>query len=111
MGLKLENGNYALGPGGMPMEADEAEELLQNAAMRLNLPRGAFPYGRELGSRLGELDPAGDRAEEQAVSLANEALLELPGVLAERAEFLEGGVIRFAVSTPLGKGEAVYGDL
>lgn len=111
MGLKLEQGVYALGPGGLPREAEPLEELLQNAAMCLNLPRGSFPYGRELGSRLSTLERSGEHAEEQVVSLANEALLELPGVRAEQAVIREDGSVAFAVSTPLGKGEVIYGNL
>lgn len=111
MGLKLREGVYALNANGLPEEASGLEELLQNAALRLSIPQGSFPYGRELGSGLQGLDKSGERAEEQAVALANEALMDMPGVLAERAEFQEGGGIVFTVSTPLGKGKAVYGNL
>lgn len=111
MGLKLEEGVYALGAGGLPRETEPLEELLQNAYLRLNLPRGSFPYGRELGSRLHELSLSEEHAREQAISLANEALLEMPGVRAEQAELQENGGIVFTVCTPLGKGEVIYGDL
>lgn len=111
MGLKLQAGVYALNANGLPEENSELEELLQNAALRLAIPQGSFPYGRELGSRLQALDRDGGHAEEQAAALANEALMDMPGVLAEQAEFQEGGGIAFTVSTPLGKGRIVYGDV
>lgn len=111
MGLKLQNGVYALKANGLPEETSGLDELLQNAALRLAIPRGSFPYGRELGSGLYRLDQSGEHAEEQAAALANEALMDMPGVLAERAEFQDGGRIVFTVSTPLGKGKVVYGDV
>ncbi len=111
MTVKLENGVYALGPGGRPEEISGLDELLQNAALRLTIPKGSFPYGREFGSRLDRLDRQEEHAAEQAVSLANEALLDLPGVSAESAELLETGELCFTLSTPLGKGRVVYGQL
>ncbi len=111
MACKLVNGIYALGPGGLPLEVDGLDELLQNAAIRLAVPKGGFPYGREIGSFLDRLDPKGEHAAEQAVALANEALLGMPGVSAEGAEIQEDGKIRFLLVTPLGKGEILFGDI
>lgn len=111
LALKLEKGVYALGQGGLPLENTPLAEALQNAALRLAIPKGSFPYAREWGSRLGEVNPQAEHALEHAVSLAKEALLEAPGVTAESAEFLESGGIRFVISTPLGKGEVIYGDV
>lgn len=111
MGLQLVRGTYPIDGRGLPMEVTGLPELLQNAALRLNLPKGKFLYGRELGSRLGELDREDGHAREQAVSLANEALMDMPGVKALEAELLENGAIRFQLVTPLGEGEAIYGEL
>lgn len=111
MGLKLENGRYVLNSNGLPAEVSGLEELLQNCALRLAIPKGSFPYGRELGSGLHGLDRGREHAPEQAVALANEALMDLPGVLAEQAEMKQDGGIRFTLSTPLGKGEIDYGNL
>ena len=102
MGLKLIDGTYALQNNGLPEPNTEEEELLQNAQLRLAVRQGSFPYGRTIGSRLAELDRNGEHAEEQAVSLANEALLDLPGVQAEQAAVYSTGTIRVTLSTPYG---------
>lgn len=86
------------------------QETLRNASLRLNLHRGSFPYGRAYGSRLHALDRGGEHAEEQAVALANEALLDLEGVTANSAEVSEEG-IRFSIETAFGAGEVLYGEL
>lgn len=111
MALKLENGVYALGPSGLPTEVSGLEELLQNALLRLSIPRGSFPYGRELGSGLRDLDRTEEHAGERAAALANEALLDLPGVRVRSAKIQAGGAIVFTVETPLGEGEVTYGEL
>ena len=102
MGLKLIDGTYALQNNGLPEPNTEEEELLQNAQLRLAVRQGSFPYGRTIGSRLAELNRNREHAEEQAVSLANEALLDLPGVQAEEAMLLSGGGMYFILSTPVG---------
>ncbi len=107
MALKLLGGSYALTPQGLPQEISGLELLLQNVSMLLNLKLGAFPYGRELGSRLYTLDLADPHLKERALSLANEALLSLPGVRAKSAEILEKE-IKFEIASPLGDGEVRY---
>ncbi len=107
----MQNGTYVLGPTGLPEPASPLEELLQNALFRLRIPRGSFPYGREIGSGLGGLDSGESHWEERALALANEALLDLPGVRAQQAELRQDGGIAFRLSTPLGEGEVIYGDL
>ena len=103
MGLKLRNGTYTLLKNGLPAENTREEELLQNAQLRLSMIQGSFPYGRSMGSRLSGLDKEGEHAADQALSLANEALLDLPGVLAEQVTFLSNGAMRFVLSAPWGK--------
>ena len=102
MGLKLIDGTYTLQKNGLPETNTEEEELLQNARLRLAVRQGSFPYGRTIGSRLSGLDWNDEHADEQAVSLANEALLDLPGVQAEQAAVYSTGMIRFTLSTPYG---------
>lgn len=111
MALKLEHGTYTLGASGLPEQVSGLEELEQNALLRLSIPRGSFPYDWELGSGLGDLDREEEHAAERAAALANEALLDLPGVRAKEAQLLEDGRIRFTLETPLGEGETVYGEL
>lgn len=85
-------------------------ETLEHASLLLHLRKASFPYGREYGSRLHQLDREGEHAEEQAVALANEALLELEGVTASAAELIPGGV-KFTIETPFGTREVLYGTL
>lgn len=105
MGLKLTNGTYTLLKNGLPAENTEGEELLQNVMLRLRIAQDSFLYEQGIGSRLDRLDRQGEHGLEQAVSLANEALLDLPGVQAEQVEFQEDGTMRFTLSTPLGQAQ------
>ncbi len=100
----MTEGVHALGPTGLPQRVGGLEELLQNACLRICLRRGEFPYGREWGSGLREWDPDAEHALERAAALANEALLDLPGVRAVSARETEAGV-EFTIRTPLGEGD------
>ena len=104
MDLKIDGQNLALGQTGLPRRVAGFDELLQNAALRLNLRRGMFPYGRGLGSGLWQWDPAEEHAGERALTLCNEALLDMPGVRAESVTEIDGDVA-VRLSTPLGEGE------
>ena len=104
MDLKVAQGNHVAGPTGMPETVEGLEEALQNAGLRIALRRGEFPYGRELGSSFWLWDPKGEHSLERAVALANEALLDMPGVRAVSAREMESGVA-FTVATPMGEGE------
>ena len=110
MSLKLENGVYPLDERGLPVEiTDPLEELTQLAALSLNLPLGALPMAPELGTPLGALDRSLEHADRQAVSLAAEALGDLPGVTVQGAQLLPAGV-RFTLETPYGETEVLYGN-
>lgn len=111
MALKLKEGVYPLGPGGLPETVSGLEELLQDVRLCLTLPKGSFPYGRALGSALKDLDLTEEHRERRVLALANEALMDMPGVKAVRAVFPEAGGIVFTVSMPLGEGEVTYGSL
>ena len=110
MDLKVEKGNFVLGPTGLPETVSGLEELLQRARISLELRRGMFPYNRELGSRLWQLDPQEEHREDRALALANEALLGLAGIRAEQARSTEAGMA-FTIVTPLGEGEVEIGNL
>ena len=107
MALKIVNGVYALKDSGLPEEIDGLEELLQDISLRLSLPKGTCPYLREAGSRLHTLDFTAEHAADRALSLAQESLLELPGVAVKSAKVTAGG-IDFTVDTPLGSGTVHY---
>lgn len=111
MTLKLENGIYALLESGLPKEADPLTEILQNAAMRLIMRYGSFAYDRELGSELYTLPLEEEHAEERAVALAQKALMPMAGVAVKAAKISDEGEIEFAISTPLGEGRIIYGEL
>lgn len=104
MDVKWEQGDWALGPTGLPGSVSGLAELLQNSGMRIAMKRGSLPYEPELGSLFWQWDPAEDHALERALALANEALLDLPGVRATGAQAAEDGVV-FTLETPLGEGE------
>ncbi|MEH2934495.1 hypothetical protein [Acutalibacter sp. JLR.KK004] len=104
--LCVKEGVHLLGPTGLPRRVEGLEELLQNAGMRIALRRGEFPYGRELGSGFWQWDSSEEHALERAAALANEGLLDMPGVRAVGAREVEAGVA-FQIDTPLGKGEVV----
>lgn len=107
---KVVNGAYVLGANGLPLQAEGKELLLQLARLRLWLRKGRFPYNREAGSGLWALDLGSEHGEDRALALANEALLSLPGVRAEWAEIIGGG-IKFGIVTPLGEGEVEFGEI
>lgn len=108
--MKVERGDYVLNPMGLPETVSGKEELLQRAGMCIALRRGCFPYDRSLGSELWRWEPEAEHSEERATALANEALLELPGLRAVSAQITSGGVI-FTIVTPLGEGEVTVGEL
>ena len=105
MDLKWEPGCVVLGPGGIPKTVTGLEEMLQNVALRLNLHRGGLPYDPELGSGLFQLDPQEENSSQRAWSLANETLLDYPGVRVIQASYdTEEKMWVFTVETPLGRG-------
>ena len=103
MDMKWEQGDWALGPTGLPETVEGLEELLQNGAMAIAMEQGSLPYDRSLGSRFYLWDREEEHALERAVALANEGLLSLPGVQAISAQETEDGVV-FTLQTPLGEG-------
>ena len=104
MDMKWEQGDWALGPTGLPETVEGLEELLQNGAMAIAMRQGSLPYDRSLGSRFYLWDREEEHALERAVALANEALLDLPGVRATAAQATEHGAV-FTIATPLGEGD------
>lgn len=109
MDTLLENGDFAVDPRGIPRQAEGLEELLQRAKIRLTVPKGAFDYDPELGSRLNTLELSGSDLDARALELAQEALAALPAVQAESARVAaapEGASVRVQLQTSAGSGEA-----
>ena len=106
MDLKWQPGGIVLGPGGLPQQVGGLEEMLQNVALRLTLRRGSLPYAYGLGSGLSDLDPKEENSGQRAWALANETLMDLPGVRVNQADYQqETGNWFFSVETPLGSGQ------
>lgn len=110
MDTMVKDGGYVPGPGGLPVTVTGLEELLNYVRLSLSVRQGLFPYDREMGSRLYLLDIEEEHAGDRALAMANEALLWLPGVRVTEVE-TGGGGMAFTVSTPLGEGSVVIGEL
>lgn len=110
MDTKVENGGYVLSANGLPQVVEGRAELAHYARMRLVLRRGQFPYDRDLGSGLWQWSPQEPRALDRALALANEALLDLPGVRAVSAKMTEDSKLGFVIQTPLGEEEITLGE-
>lgn len=78
MDTALINGDFTLAPNGRPKQIDGVQELLQRAAIRLNVPLGGFVYDAKLGSRLHSLKTGDDSMNAKALEMAQEALKPLP---------------------------------
>ena len=63
------------------------------------------------GSGLWQWNPQEPRALDRALALANEALLDLPGVRAVSAKMTEDCKLGFVIQTPLGEEEITLGEL
>lgn len=80
MELKIENGDYVRGPGGVLETVSGTDALVQRAAMRLAARRGEFVYDAALGSHLDTLKPDSPDAERRAFAMAQDALRPMPEI-------------------------------
>ncbi len=85
MDTALMNGDFMLGCNRRPKQIGGVQELLQRAAIRLNVPLGGFVYDAELGSRLHNLKTGEDDLNAKALAMAQEALKPLPQLTVEGA--------------------------
>lgn len=109
MTIAMKNGTYET-LHGVPRKITGLAEALQNAALRICCKQGSFRYGRAFGSLLHTLSPHAEHAEEQALAMANEALLGSGGVTATAVR-KENDNFYFTVQTPYGTGEVSYGSV
>lgn len=85
MDTLLQDGDHLRDRRGFPAGAQRRQELVQEAVIRMTVPRGAFAPDPELGSRLRELRGIpGQGLEEEALACVREALAGLSGVRAQR---------------------------
>jgi|GluameStandDraft_1065615.scaffolds.fasta_scaffold122500_2 hypothetical protein len=84
----LEKGDHGTDGRGLPLAIDGEKEWVQQAMIRLCVPRGSFILDRELGSRFYSINPAQPRLllEEQALLYAKEALLPMADAQVEWAK-------------------------
>lgn len=89
MDTMLSGGDFATDELGRPIPIAGERELFQRVMLRLIVKKGSFCYDPEFGSRLytlkGRQHPA-----HQALTLAAEALRDLPGVTPVKAEVIPG---------------------
>lgn len=78
MDTLLYNGDFAVDGRGYPIPCTGAQELLQQALIRLTVQQGCFDYDPSLGSRLYTLKSNGRDLEARALELVKEALLDMP---------------------------------
>jgi len=89
MDLELFAGDFIKDGNGRPKTITGAEELFQRAKIRLTIPLGSFACNPQLGSRLHTLTADMPLREEKALSMAQEALRNLPQLTVEGAVFQE----------------------
>lgn len=81
MDLLLSNGDHALNQRGLPIQIDGNSELVQQAIIRLTVPKGSFELSPDLGSSFSTLlSIPNNRRQEMALQLAKEALVTLQGI-------------------------------
>lgn len=82
MDMLLKDGDWAVDPCGRPVAVSGREEEWQRCFIRLQVPKGSFPYQPELGSGLCALavQPAEADCAARAMELAQEALLPMPEI-------------------------------
>lgn len=85
MDTALKDGDFKTDKNGLPYSVAEQDELLQQALIRLQVPRGSFRYDRTLGSMLYALTELDD--DTRALTLAQEALKPLPALTVERTVY------------------------
>ncbi|MFU0831860.1 MAG: Phage tail protein [Oscillospiraceae bacterium] len=90
MDLELFEGDFITDENGKPKTVTGAEELFQRAKIRLTVPIGSFALNPQLGSRLHTLTADTPLRDEKALSMAQEALRNLPQLTVESAAFQEG---------------------
>lgn len=85
MDTALKNGDFQRNPNGIPHSIDGIRELLQRAEIRLKVPLGSFVYDPWLGSRLHTLSAQDKARDVKALTIAQEALREIPELTVEGA--------------------------
>lgn len=106
MDTALINGDFKVSSNGRPEQIDGTQELLQRAAIRLNVPLGSFVYDAQLGSRLHSLKAEDDALNAKALAMAQEALKPLPQLTVESVSCAVGEPVVVMVQLSYSGGNA-----
>lgn len=79
IGIKLENGDYALGKTGNILDVHGEEEIISRALIRLKAKKGGFPLDLSLGSEI-YLSDINKLSYESLFSMVSEALAPIPEI-------------------------------
>ena len=102
MDLAISDGDFVLDGTGRPAAARGIDELFQRALIRLTVPLGAFPCDPKLGSGLHALTADTPLVDEKALSMAKEALRNMPQAAVAGARYCPGDAPRVAVTVSCG---------
>ena len=88
MDIMLKNGDQVFDRQGAPVMLRGKEELLQQAALRLSIPKGTLPWAPQFGSQLHTLALAGrgTALSQRALSVCRQALLPVKGLFPQAAD-------------------------
>lgn len=108
MDTAIANGDWAVNANGIPIAVSGLQEQLQRAFIRLSVKQGSFAYDPLFGSHLYTLKPTDSNLNERALSMAQEALKDMPQVTVQSAVcsiLLSGGMtITLSLLTAVGTG-------
>ena len=92
MDIKISDGDWATDDCGMPVMITDETELLQQAFLRLRVPKGAFLHDKNFGSRFAEINPESrENADRLAFLFAQQALAPLSSKLRVTKAEVESG--------------------
>ena len=88
MDIMLKNGDQVFDRQGAPVMLRGKEELLQQAALRLSIPKGTLPWAPQFGSQLHTLalTGRGTALSQRALSVCRQALLPVKGLSPQAAD-------------------------
>lgn len=109
MDTLLDKGDHGLGGQGFPAAVTGNEEKIQQALIRLTVPRGNFPLDRELGSLLYTLGQAAPGEwSGLAYQYVRQALSGMEGLAVEQVDCRRTGEGELAVTVELALGERAF---
>lgn len=80
MDTAISSGDFLCDAKGYPIEISGYDEILQRVLIQLTVKKGSFIYDKSLGSRLYTLKATDGNLKERALSLVQEALINVSEV-------------------------------